>query len=103
MNKKLTIQPLSDFLFLKWTKQRETEKGIILSDTSKTRPAIAEVLAVGPGKIDRHGSYIKTSLRPGDKVVVDPFLPQPIKVEGEELWVIRESDIYAKICQKNNK
>ena len=97
MNKKLSIQPLADFLFLKWEKQKETKRGVILSDTSKSKPAIATVVAVGPGKIDRHGNYVKTSLKPGDKVVVDPFIPQPIKIEGEELWVAREGEIYAKI------
>ena len=97
MNKKLSIQPLNDIVFLKREKQKETAKGVILSDTSKSKPAIAIVIAIGPGRLDRHGNYIKTFLKPKDKVVVDPFIPQPIKIEGEELWVARESEIYAKI------
>lgn len=97
MSKKLSIQPLADFLFLRWEKQKETKKGVILSDTSRSKPAIAMVVAVGPGKLDRHGNYIKMLLKPGDKVVVDPFIPQAIKVEGEELWVAREGEIFAKI------
>lgn len=97
MSKKLSIQPLADFLFLRWDKQKETKKGVILSDTSKSKPAIATVVAVGPGKLDRHGNYVKILLKPGDKVVVGPFIPQPLKIEGEELWVARESEIFAKI------
>jgi len=97
MSKKLSIQPLADFLFLRWEKQRETKKGVILSDTSKSKPAIAIVVAIGPGKLDRHGNYIKTQLKPKDKVVVDPFIPQLIKVEGEEYWVVEENKIFAKI------
>jgi len=93
--KKLT--PLSDFIFLRWEKEKETKKGVILSDTSKSKPAIATVIAVGQGKLDRHGNYIKSLLKPGNKVVVDPFIPQPIKIDGEEFWVSRESDIYGKI------
>ena len=94
---KLKLQPLSDFIFLKWEKQKETKKGVLLSDTSKSKPAIAIVTAIGQGRLDRHGNFIKTILKPGDKVVVDPFIPQLIKIEGEELWVVRESEIFAKI------
>lgn len=97
MSKKLSIQPLNDFVFLRWEKQKETAKGIILSDTSKSRPAIAKVIAVGPGRIDRQGQFHKTSLKIGDRVVVDPFIHQVIKIEGEELWVVKESEIFAKI------
>lgn len=95
--KKLSIQPLSDFLFLRWERQKQTKAGVILSDTSKSKPAIATVVAIGPGRLDRHGNYIKTILRSGDKVVVDPFIPQPIKIEGEELWVVKESEIFGKL------
>ena len=88
---------MSDFVFLKWEKKKETKSGIVLSDVSKTKPSTAKIVAVGPGRLDRHGNYIKTLLKPGDMVLVDPFIPQPIKVEEEELWVAREGDIYAKI------
>jgi len=97
MSEKQSIHPLSDFLFLRWEKQKETKRGVLLSDTSKSRPAIATVISVGPGKLDRNGNYIKTQLKPGDKVVVDPFIPQSIKIDGEELWVARESEILGKI------
>jgi len=91
------ITPLSDFVFLRWAREKETKRGVILSDTSKSRPAIAEVIAIGPGKLDKNGNYIKTQLKVGDRVVVDPFIPQLIKIEGEELWVAREGEIFAKI------
>lgn len=96
-NQKIKIQPLSDFIFLRWEKKKETKSGIVLSDVSKTKPSIAKVIAVGPGKLDRHGNDIKILLKPGDTVLVDPFILQPIKVGDEELWVTRASDIYAKI------
>ena len=95
--KKSTIQPLSDFLFLRWDRKKETAKGVILSDTSKNKPAVAKVVAIGPGRLDRQGNFIKSLLKPGDRVVVDPFIPQMIKIEDEELWVARESEILAKI------
>ena len=97
MSKKLTIQPLGEFLFLRWEKQKETARGVILSDTSRSKPAIAVVVAIGPGRMDRNGNYIKTLLKIGDKVVIDPFIPQPVKIEGEEFWVVKESEVFAKL------
>lgn len=97
ISQKLKIQPLSDWLFIKWEKQKESKSGVVVADISKSKPAIATVLSIGPGKIDRHGNFIKTSLKVNDKIVIDPFLPQVIKIGGEDYWVIRESDIYAKI------
>lgn len=94
---KQSIQPLNDFVFLSWEKQKETDKGIILSDTSKSNPAIAIVIAVGPGKMDKNGNFIKITLKPKDKVIVDPFIPQPVKIMGEEFWVVRESEIFGKL------
>lgn len=95
--KKSSLQPLGDFLFLQWDRKKKTETGVILSDTSKSRPAIAVVVAVGPGRMDRSGNFIKTILKIGDRVVVDPFVPQVVKVEGEEFWVVKESEIFAKL------
>ena len=94
---KLKLQPLSDFIFLKWDKEKETKSGIIVSDISKTKPSRAKVVAVGPGIFDKHGNYIKVLLKIGDKVLVDPFIPQAIKVEDEEFWVVRANEIFAKI------
>lgn len=94
---KLKLQPLSDFVFLKWEKKKETKSGIVLSDVSKNKPSKAKVVEVGPGKLDKNGNFIKTSLKPGDMVLVSPFVPEAIKVEDEEFWVVRQNDIYAKI------
>jgi len=94
---KLLIQPFSDYLFLKTEKIEKSKGGVILSDTHRSKPSIMTVLAVGPGKLDRNGNYIKSLLRFGDKIVIDPFLPQSIKIDGEEYMIARESDIYGKL------
>ena len=99
----INFNPLSDFIILRWEKQTETKSGVLLSDISKSKPHTAKVVAVGPGKLDRHGNFIKVTINPGDTVIVDPFIPVPIKIEGEELWVARESDIYAILCRKSQK
>ena len=91
------LEPLSNFVFLKWEKKKESKSGIVLSDVSKTKPSKAKVVAVGPGEINRKGDFKKMSLKVGDMVLVDPFIPQMIKIEDEEYWIARESDIYAKI------
>ena len=93
----MKLQPLSDFVFLEYLKEKETKSGILLSDVSKHKPAKAKVLAVGPGRIDRHGNYIETKLKAGDVIVIDPFLPREVKVDDQEYLVIRESEVFAKL------
>ena len=92
-----TLQPLGDFVFLIYKKEKKTEKGILLSDVSKTKPATAEVIAIGPGRLDRHGNFIKTSLKKGDLVIIDPFLPREVKVGDQDYLIMRESEIFAKL------
>jgi len=93
----LKIKPLNDFVFLVWEKKKKSKSGIVLSDVSKTRPSKAKIIAIGPGRLDRNGNYVKTKLNTGDTVLVDPFIPQSLKIDGEEFFVTRESDIWAKI------
>ena len=84
---------LSNFIFLEYDK-KEKKSGIVLSDVSKNKPAIATVISVGDGRLDRHGNLIKTTLKKGDKVIVDPFILREIEVEKEKYLVCREDDIY---------
>lgn len=91
------MTPLSDFIFLKFKKEKKTKKGVLLSDVSKNKPVTAEVVAVGPGRLDRHGNIVKTTLKKGDTVVIDPFLPRELKVDDKEYLVMRESEIFAKL------
>ena len=96
-NNKKIMTPLSNFIFLKYDKSKKNKEGVVLSDTSKAKPAKATVIAVGPGMLDRHGNLIKTQLKKGDTVIIDPFTPRFVKVDNEEYIVIRENEIYAKI------
>lgn len=97
----MEIEALNDFVFLKIIKQEDTKGGIIVSDISRAKPSLAEVVVVGPGKVDKNGNFIKTNLKPGDAVIVDPFSLQPIKIEGEEYWFLHEYEILAKKIWKN--
>lgn len=91
------LQALNDFVFLKFEKRKKTEKGVLLSDSSSNKPAVAKVLAVGPGRLDRHGNFVKTTLKKGELVVIDSFEPREVTVDGEDYLVIRESEILAKL------
>ena len=91
----MTIKPLLDRVVLKMTKAEETTKsGIILSEGSKEKPQIAEVVAVGPGgNVD--GNEITMYVKQGDKVVVSKYAGTEIKYEGEDYIIVKQSDILA--------
>ena len=91
------LKPLADRVVLKMTKAEETTKsGIILSEGSKEKPQIAEVIAVGPGEnID--GNNIEMHVKTGDKVIVSKYAGTQIKYEGEEYIIVKQNDILATV------
>ncbi len=89
------LKPLADRVVIKMIESEETTKsGIILSSGSKEKPQIAEVLEVGPGEII-DGKEVKMTVKKGDKVVVNKYAGTEIKYEGEDLIIVRQSDILA--------
>jgi len=90
------IQPLSNFVFLEYEKQEEQD-GILISEVSNFKPATAKVVAVGPGKMDRFGNFIASTIKTGDRVAVDPFIVREVKIEGVDYLVVREDEIFAKL------
>ena len=89
------IKPLADRVLIKMVAAEETTKsGIILSASSQEKPQIAEVIAVGPG-LKKDGELIPLEVKKGDKVVVSKYSGTEVKYEGEELIIVRESDILA--------
>ena len=89
------LKPLADRVVLKMTKAEETTKsGIILSEGSKEKPQIAEVLEVGPGK-EIDGKVGKMLVKKGDRVVVNKYAGTEIKYEGQELIIVKQEDILA--------
>ena len=89
------LKPLADRVIIKMIESEETTKsGIILAGNSKEKPQIAEVLEVGPGgEVD--GKEIKMHVKKGDKVVVNKYSGTEVKYEGEELIIVKQSDILA--------
>ena len=92
----MNIKPLSDRVIIQAQEAEEkTASGIILPDTAKEKPQIGEVVAAGPGKINDSGNLVKMSLKKGDKVLYGKYSGTEVNVEGEDLLIMRESDILA--------
>ena len=92
----MKLKPLSDRIVVKTQEAEEkTASGIILPDTAKEKPQIGEVVAAGPGKINDAGSLVEMSLKKGDKVLYGKYSGTEVNVEGEDLLIMRESDILA--------
>jgi chaperonin GroES len=93
----LKLQPLGDRLVVKPMESEEkTKGGIILPDTAKEKPQEGKVLAVGPGRLDENGKRIAMEVKVGDVVLYVKYGGTEVKIDGEELIVLRESDILAK-------
>jgi chaperonin GroES len=93
----IKLQPLADRLVVKPIEKEEmTKGGIILPDTAKEKPQDGEVLAVGPGRLSDDGKRIPMSVAIGDRVVYAKYGGTEIKIDDEELIILRESDILAK-------
>ena len=92
----MKLKPLSDRIVVKAHEAEEkTASGIILPDTAKEKPQMGEVLAVGPGKLNENGTLNKMSLKKGDKVLYGKYSGSEVSIEGEDLMIMRESDILA--------
>ena len=92
----MKLKPLSDRIVVKAHEAEEkTASGIILPDTAKEKPQMGEVLAVGPGKLNENGTLNKMSLKKGDKVLYGKYSGSEVSIDGEELMIMRESDILA--------
>ncbi len=93
----IKLEPLGDRLVVKPVQKEErTKGGILLPDTAKEKPQEGEVLAVGPGRVTEDGTRIAMDLKVGDIVLYAKYGGTEIKEEGEELMILRESDVLAK-------
>ncbi len=91
------LEPLADRLVVKPIEKEEmTKSGLVLPDTAKEKPQEGEVLAVGPGRMSEDGKRIAMEVKKGDIVVYAKYGGTEIKIEEEELIILRESDILAK-------
>ena len=92
----MKLRPLHDRVIIKrLDNERKTASGIVIPDNAAEKPDQGEVLAVGNGKIGDDGKVRPVGVKVGDKVLFGKYSGQSVKVEGEELLVMREEDIMA--------
>ena len=92
----IKLQPLADRVVIKPIEREEVTKGgIVLPDTVKERPQEGKVVAIGPGRLSDDGKRITMDIKTGDIVVYTKYGGTEIKIDGEDLMILRESDILA--------
>ena len=97
-NTKLKIFPLADRVAIKPLEETETMKGgLYIPDTAKEKPIQGEVIAVGTGRREK-GEVVPMELKVGDRVVYGKYSGTQVELEGEEVILIKESDVIAKLA-----
>ena len=95
----MKIRPLDDRVVVKpLDAEEKTPGGIVLPDTAKEKPQTGEILAVGPGKLMDNGDRAAPAVRVGDHVIYGKYSGTEIKVDGEEVKILREDDILGKLA-----
>ena len=91
----MTLKPLADRVVIKRLEAEETTKGgIVLTAAAKEKPDLSVVVAVGPGgMVD--GKEVEMILKPGDKVITSKYMGTEVKIDGEQLTIVKQSDVVA--------
>jgi chaperonin GroES len=101
---RMDLQPLGDRLIVEVLDEEETTvSGIVLPDTAKEKPQRGKVLAVGPGARDEDGDYIKMDVEVGDEIIFSKYGGTEIKVGTDDVLILRESDVLAKVVTTGSK
>ena len=96
---KLKFRPLHDRVVVKRIEAEDkTAGGIIIPDTAKEKPMQGEIVAVGPGGRDENGKLVPIDVRAGDKVLFGKWSGTEVKLDGDELLIMKESDIMGVIA-----
>ena len=97
----MNIRPLHDRVVVKRLEQQEQVRGgIIIPDTAKEKPQEAEVIAVGPGKINDDGKRSPMDVKAGDRILIGKYSGSEIKIDEEEYVIVREDEILAVVNGK---
>jgi chaperonin GroES len=90
----MKIRPLHDRVIVKrLEEERKTASGIVIPDAAAEKPDQGEVLSVGPGKRDENGKHMTPDVKVGDRVLFGKYSGQNVKIDGQDLLVMREEDI----------
>ena len=92
----MKLRPLHDRVIVKrLEEERKTASGIVIPDTAAEKPDQGEVLAVGPGKKNEDGKLSPVDVKVGDKILFGKYAGTTVKVDGDELLVMKEDDLFA--------
>lgn len=90
----MKFRPLHDRVVVRRIEEStRTAGGIIIPDTAKEKPAQGEIIAAGPGGRDERGQIVPLAVQPGDRVLFGKWSGTEVKIDGEELLIMKESDI----------
>lgn len=90
----MKFRPLHDRVVVRRIEQEDrTKGGIIIPDTAKEKPMEGEIVAVGPGGRDEKGNLVAIDVKKGDRVLFGKWSGNEVKIDGEELLIMKESDI----------
>jgi chaperonin GroES len=90
----MRVRPLHDRILIKRIEDKETVKGgIIIPDTAKEKPQEGEVIAVGNGKKTEEGKVVALDVKAGDRILFGKYSGTEIKIDGEELLIVREDEV----------
>jgi len=97
----MNLKPLEDRVIVKTVESQEvTASGIVLPDTAQEKPQRGKIVAVGDGKVDDSGKRIPLDVKKGDEVIYSKYGGTEVKVEGQDLLIMKASDILAKVVKK---
>ena len=94
---KLKVQPLADRVAIRPLEETETMRGgLYIPDTAKEKPQQGEIIAVGPGRVEK-GEKVPMELKVGDRVLYGKYSGTEVKIDDEDILIVKESDVLAKI------
>ena len=100
----MDLKPLGDRVIVEVLEEEDVSySGIVLPDTAKEKPQRGKVLAVGPGSRDEDGKYVPMDVEEGDEVIFSKYGGTEIKLGTDEVLILRESDILAKVVTTGGK
>ncbi len=98
----MAFRPLGDRVLIKRVEEEsKTKGGIIIPDTAKEKPQEGEVLAVGPGGRDESGKRVEMDVKAGDRILFGKWSGTEVKIDGEDLIIMKESDILGVVDAKS--
>ena len=100
----MNVKPLADRILVRRIEEQETKRGgIIIPDTAKEKPQEAEIVAVGPGRMNEEGKRIAMEVKKGDRVLIGKYSGTDVKIDGTEYVILREDDVLGVLAGEAKK